>query len=65
MRSIARAVVVGAMTLPLALGGAGLASAGGWEGKCVDHSCWSSNWKWNWTSVEYDVSVVNAGIINK
>ncbi|MDR7301811.1 hypothetical protein [Haloactinomyces albus] len=67
MRSLSRAVVVSALALPLAIGGAGLASAsGGDNGHNGDHG-WDSyhsethkkkveknfdwDWKWDWTYV--------------
>lgn len=66
MRSLSRAVVVSALTLPLAFAGAGLASAGGGHhdhghNHCVYHSC--NSW-WQATTTVNDQDVINAGIIN-
>lgn len=67
MRSLSRAVVVGALAMPLAIGGAGLASADGGhhESKCGKNKCSTTNnydidkkkelhymkWNWDWTFV--------------
>ncbi|GAA2333556.1 hypothetical protein GCM10009854_06230 [Saccharopolyspora halophila] len=68
MRSLSRAVVVSALTLPLAFAGAGLASAGGGghhdqggHKHCVYYSC--NSW-WQATTTVNDQDVINAGIIN-
>lgn len=63
MRSISRAIVVGALALPLAFAGAGLASAGGKGGDdhCVYYSC--NTWWQNSTTVNDQDSIINAGII--
>ena len=64
MRSISRAIVVGAITLPLAFAGAGLASAGekgGGHKHCVYYSC--NTWWQNSTTVNDQDSIINAGII--
>jgi hypothetical protein len=66
MRSLVRPIVVGAFILPLALAGAGLASAGETTaprggGHCNHYSCnW---WDWDTTVNDNDTSIINAGII--
>lgn len=68
MRSLSRGLVVGALALPLAFAGAGLATAGesgGHEGhkKPVVHN---HDWdfKWDWTQVtDDDIEIENSGII--
>lgn len=60
MRSFSRAVVVGALALPLAFAGAGLASAT--DDVCSNASC---NWSWNldMTAVsDDDQNLLNTGI---
>ncbi len=64
MRSLSRALVVSALTLPLAFAGMGVASAGGGHG---GHEC--NHWSCNWTDIDWtstsddDIGVINAGII--
>lgn len=65
MRSLTRVVVAGALSVPLAFAGAGLAVAGGGhhDEHCTDYSC---NWSWDhdYTFVsDDDESVINLGII--
>ncbi|QUG99607.1 hypothetical protein HUO13_01270 [Saccharopolyspora erythraea] len=52
MRSLSRAVVVGAMTVPLALGFAGFAAADGDSAVCNVKSCNYDEWNWDFFSVE-------------
>lgn len=65
MRSFSRAVVVGALTLPLAFAGAGLASATDdayTDGVCGSQSC---NWGWDFDTTavsDDDQNVINTGI---
>ncbi|ASU77128.1 hypothetical protein CDG81_00955 [Actinopolyspora erythraea] len=78
MRSFTRAVVVGAMALPLAIGGAGIASADSGKSyhkdhadKCVHKSCEVNAhkkkqlWFWGWKhyNFENDQNIINAGIM--
>lgn len=67
MRSISRAIAIGALALPLTLAGAGFASASaqpmGADAKGGCHKCCCHN-EWNWTNIDdHDVSIINAGII--
>lgn len=65
MRSLSRVVVAGALSVPLAFAGAGLAVAGGGhqDETCTNYSC---NWYWdhdhNFVSDD-DENVINLGII--
>ncbi|CAL99578.1 hypothetical protein A8924_0618 [Saccharopolyspora erythraea NRRL 2338] len=52
MRSLSRAVIVGAMTVPLALGFAGFAAAHGDSAVCNVKACNNHDWTWDWFSVE-------------
>lgn len=76
MRSLSRAVVASALSLPLIIAGAGFASAcpshdGGH--KKDGHASYTKhdkdtkwNWGWNWTHLnvsDNDKQVINAGII--
>ncbi len=76
MRSLSRAVVAGALALPMTFAGAGLAAAcpdkadgnhhhkGDNHSKHEKHTKWSWGWKWNQVNVsDNDKSVINAGII--
>ncbi len=71
MRSLSRGLVVGALALPLAFAGTGLATAAdssGHEGhhkKPVSHNHdWDFKWNWKWTHVsDDDIKFENSGII--
>jgi len=72
MRSLSRGVVVGALALPLAFAGAGLAAAHTGYGDEPHHhghhhhapKHWDFDWKFQWTHVSDDDNViVNSGII--
>ena len=66
MRSLTRVVVAGALSVPLAFTGAGLAVAGGGhhsEEVCTDYSC---NWYWDHDHTfvsDDDQSTINLGIM--
>lgn len=69
MRSLSRGVVIGALALPLAFAGAGLAAAHpDHHGSAKHHHAqkWDWDWKFNWKHTHIsddDNIVVNSGII--
>ena len=68
MRSLSRGLVVGALALPLAFAGAGLATAAdsaghkGHDKPATHNHDW--DFKWDWTHVtDDDIEIENSGII--
>lgn len=62
MRSFTRALVVGAIALPLALAGAGLATAHPTDMTRPDHHARHASWLWGWY---WQAEEGNAGIVNE